>query len=204
MIRSLRFVLLVLLAVIFSGCKEKTAPSPPLVTAARNQIGVTVQYNPAYEALAYPGGDVPIQRGVCTDVVIRALREAHGIDLQKEVHEDMKENFSVYPQLWNLKKADPHIDHRRVPNLQTWFRRKGWELPVTDQAGDYLPGDLVTCKVDSGRPHIMLVSDKKDGKGVPLVLHNIGHGTREESVLFYWKLTGHYRCLHQSSAPEGS
>lgn len=166
----------------------------PLVEAARSQVGVTVTYDPAYVALAYPGGDVPADRGVCTDVVIRAFRKARRIDLQQRIHQDMRAHFSVYPKLWGLSKTDRNIDHRRVPNLQTWFKRQGWQVPVTKVAADYRAGDLVTCTVPPNLPHIMIVSDKRSVDGLrPLVIHNIGQGTREEDRLFEFPLTGHYR-----------
>ena len=167
-------------------------PSPPLVAAARARVGVTLTYDPAYVGLAYPGGDVPDDRGVCTDVVIRALRTARNLDLQQTVHEDMKANFGKYPGNWGLSGPDRNIDHRRVPNLQCWFDRQGWSLPVTKKAADYQPGDLVTCLVGN-RPHIMVVSDRMTAEGVPLAIHNIGRGTREEDRLFAFELTGHYR-----------
>lgn len=169
-----------------------------LAAMARRQIGVTVKYDPAYESLSYPGGDVPMERCVCTDVVIRALRQK-GIDLQQLVHEDMRRHFSVYPGLWGLKKPDRNIDHRRVPNLQVYFTRLGWSLPVTDSAADYLPGDIVTCRVRSGRPHIMVVSDRATLAGTPMVIHNLGNGTRENPQLFTFTLTGHYRPVYQSN-----
>lgn len=159
---------------------------------ARRQIGVTVEYDSAYVGLAYPGGDVPEERGVCTDVVIRALRLLD-FDLQKEVHEDMKRNFAAYPKYWGLKRPDKNIDHRRVPNLQTFFKRRGWGLPVSRNAADYKPGDLVTCLVGDSLPHIMIVSDRRNEAGIPLVIHNIGVGTEEEDCLFTFPLTGHYR-----------
>ena len=159
---------------------------------ARRQIGVTVEYDSAYVGLAYPGGDVPEERGVCTDVVIRALRLLD-FDLQKEVHEDMKRNFAAYPKYWGLKRPDKNIDHRRVPNLQTFFKRRGWGLPVSRNAADYKPGDLVTCLVGDSLPHIMIVSDRRNEEGIPLVIHNIGVGTEEENCLFTFPLTGHYR-----------
>lgn len=159
---------------------------------ARRQIGVTVEYDSAYVRLAYPGGDVPVERGVCTDVVIRALRLLD-FDLQKEVHEDMKRNFAAYPKLWGLKRPDKNIDHRRVPNLQTFFKRRGWGLPVTENPADYKPGDLVTSLVGGSLPHIMIVSDRRNAEGVPLVIHNIGAGTEEEDCLFAFPLSGHYR-----------
>lgn len=159
---------------------------------ARRQIGVTVEYDPAYVSLEYPGGDVPEERGVCTDVVIRALRLLN-FDLQKEVHEDMKRHFSAYPGRWGLKGPDKNIDHRRVPNLQTFFKRRGWQLPVTQNAADYKPGDLVTCLLGDYLPHIMIVSDRKSEAGTPLIIHNIGAGTEEEDCLFAFPMTGHYR-----------
>ena len=164
-----------------------------LEEAARSQIGVTTSYDPAYRKLNYPGGDVPVQTGVCTDVVIRALR-AKGLDLQKAVHEDMRGNFSKYPQNWGLKKPDPNIDHRRVPNLMTWFKRKGYEIPVSDSKSDYLPGDIVAWNLRGAITHIGIVSGKKSASGTPLVIHNIGSGTEESDVLFaFRKIIGHYR-----------
>ncbi len=164
-----------------------------IVDAAREQIGVTVKYVPDYVVLEYPSGDVAEETGVCTDVVIRALRKGKELDLQKLVHEDMRANFSKYPALWGLKRVDKNIDHRRVPNLRRFFERKGWSLEVSKKAEDYLPGDLVTCTVGKNLPHIMLVSDRKNSEGVPLVIHNIGGGTREEDRLFDFPINGHYR-----------
>lgn len=165
----------------------------PIVVAARSQVGKTVIYDPAYVALKYPGGDVPIERGVCTDVVIRTFRDGLNRDLQKLLHEDMKKAFHQYPAIWGLKKPDRNIDHRRVPNLRTYFKRKGYALKVSKRPEDYLPGDLVTCTVGGNRPHIMIVSDKKTTEGVPLVIHNMGGGAREENRLFDFPVTGHYR-----------
>lgn len=192
---SLPFLLLSLAA---SGQEVADLPTTAaqknlaIVTAARQQIGVTTRYVPDYVALDYPGGDVPRQTGVCTDVVIRALRGV-GQDLQKLVHEDMKAHFTRYPQNWGLSRPDRNIDHRRVPNLRAFFKRKGLSLPVTQQEKDYLPGDLVTCTVAGKLPHIMVVSDRKNPQGVPLVIHNIGSGAVEEDRLFDFPLTGHYR-----------
>ena len=164
-----------------------------LVTAARKQIGVTLSYDPAYVRLPYPGGDVPESRGVCTDVVIRALRTQR-INLQQRVHEDMRAHFAKYPQKWGLRGPDSNIDHRRVPNLQTWFERQGWWLPVTSRAADYRAGDLVTWMLPGNLPHIGIVSDRKTMlSGTPLIIHNIGRGTREEDILFDHRITGHYR-----------
>lgn len=166
-----------------------------LVTSARKQIGVTVRYDSTYTTLDYPGGDVPNDRGVCTDVVIRAMREGLSKDLQKLLHEDMGRNFAAYPKDWSLSRPDKNIDHRRVPNLKTWFKRQGYQLPLAAEKDptQFLPGDLVTCTVPPNLPHIMIVSDKKSEAGVPLVIHNIGGGTREENRLFEFPLTGHYR-----------
>ncbi len=163
-----------------------------IVMAARSQIGKTTIYDPAYVGLKYPGGDVPIERGVCTDVVIRALREGLGFDLQKFVHEDMKQDFNKYPKIWGLSKTDRNIDHRRVPNLRRFFERKGWSLRLSNKKGNYLYGDLVSCSVGK-RPHIMIVSDKKARDGTPLVIHNIGSGAKEENALFDYPITGHFR-----------
>lgn len=184
----------------FPTISYTTLPAEPdnLAAMARRQIGVTVKYDPSYEKLTYPGGDVPMERGVCTDVVIRALR-LKGIDLQKLVHEDMKRNFSAYPNNWGLKRPDKNIDHRRVPNLQVYFTRRGWSLPVTDNPADYKPGDIVTCRVSSGRPHIMVVSDHATANGTPMVIHNLGNGTRENPQLFTFRLTGHYRPVYSKT-----
>ncbi len=171
--------------------------SQKVVVAARWQVGKTVTYDPAYVSLKYPGGDLPIEKGVCTDVVIRAMRKGLGLDLQQLVHEDMLKHFSKYPQSWGLKRADKNIDHRRVPNLRAYFKRQGWALPVSKKAADYLPGDLVTCTVAGRLPHIMIVSDKLDADGLPKVIHNIGAGAREEASLFEFPLTGHYRVVRK-------
>jgi uncharacterized protein YijF (DUF1287 family) len=165
----------------------------PIVKAARSQIGKTTSYDPSYVGLAYPGGDVPIETGVCTDVVIRALRDGYKMDLQKLVHEDIKMQFSAYPDIWGLKKPDRNIDHRRVPNLKTYFKRRGFAMAVTRKVKDYLPGDFVTCTVGRNLAHVMVVSDRKTSGGVPLVIHNIGSGAREEERLFKFPITGHYR-----------
>lgn len=163
-----------------------------LVSGAREQVGVTLGYDPAYRRIAYPGGDVPAATGVCTDVVIRALR-LQGLDLQKAVHEDMVANFSAYPKQWGLKRPDRNIDHRRVPNLMTWFRRQGMALALSRDTGEYLPGDIVTWDLGRGQTHIGIVSDRLSAAGEPLILHNIGAGTREEAILWRFPIIGHYR-----------
>lgn len=180
-------------AAVFRPAPVAASKPQPIVAAARAQIGQTVRYDPSYQRLDYPNGDVPIEAGVCTDVVIRAMRTGHKLDLQKLVHEDMKRHFHLYPKIWGLQRPDKNIDHRRVPNLQMFFKRRGWELPVTKDQKNYLPGDLVTCMVPPEQPHIMVVSDRRTSTGRPLVIHNIGSGTREEDQLFNFRLTGHYR-----------
>ena len=164
-----------------------------IIDAARAQVGVTTGYDSAYRALAYPGGDVPEASGVCTDVIIRALRKAMQLDLQKAVHEDMKAHFNRYPRIWGLSRTDRNIDHRRVPNLQTYFTRKGWKIPTPEKHADYQPGDLVTCTVPPQLPHIMVVSDRRTAGGRPMIIHNIGQGAREEDRLADFPITGVYR-----------
>ena len=176
---------------------QTSATAPKLdpartVAAAREQIGVTVGYDPEYHVLPYPGGDVPPSTGVCTDVVTRAWR-AQGVDLQRAVHEDMKGHFAAYSHQWGLKAPDSNIDHRRVPNLMTYFKRQSWEVPITDEGGDYHPGDVVTWNLGGGITHIGVVSDKPGRSGAPMVIHNIGRGTQEEDTLFAFKIIGHYR-----------
>jgi uncharacterized protein YijF (DUF1287 family) len=170
--------------------------SPPadFLRAARAQVGVTVRYDAAYTQLNYPGGDVPMERGVCTDVIVRAMRKV-GIDLQKELHEDMKNSFNAYPKRWGLKAPDRNIDHRRVPNLARFFERQGKKLAVTKVAENYRAGDMVTCTVPPNLPHIMIVSDRfsKEDPTRPLIIHNIGQGAQEEDRLFEFELTGHFR-----------
>jgi uncharacterized protein YijF (DUF1287 family) len=185
-------ILLVSLLTLFVN-KAESIQIKDFVEAARSQIGKTRIYDPSYKAIGYPNGDVPIDRGVCTDVLIRAFRDAFHYDLQKNVHEDMKNNFHQYPQLWGLSGPDRNIDHRRVPNLQTFFKRKGWSLPLSEQPPEFQAGDIVTCIVPPNLPHIMIVSDRRGNGNIPLVIHNIGNGTQEEDLLFEYELTGHYR-----------
>jgi uncharacterized protein len=184
------------------------AAASPLVAAARAQIGITRRYDPAYVELTYPGGDVPRDRGVCTDVVIRALR-TQGLDLQQAIHRDMRENFAAYPPLWGLKRANRSIDHRRVPNQMRWFERQGWAQPIGSDAAGYRAGDIVAWKLTgSGLLHIGIVSDRASVDGIPLIIHNIGRGTQEENLLFRHAIIGHYRpalpLQDRSSAPAGS
>lgn len=165
-----------------------TALSPSWVTAARDQIGVTTTYDPAYMRLDFPNGDVPRSRGVCTDVVIRALRDAEGVDLQRAVNRDMTARFAAYPQNWGLRRPDRNIDHRRVPNLIELFDHAGARVSADPQAGD-----IVTVMLPGNLPHIMIVSDRRTADGRPLVIHNIGRGTREEDALDRYPQTGHFR-----------
>ena len=169
-----------------------------LVDAAKSQIGVTVGYDGSYRRIGYPGGDVPLQTGVCTDVVIRAYRQL-GVDLQVLVHEDMLRAGSAYPRRWGTTRTDPHIDHRRVPNLGTFFGRQRAALPVSQEGADYRAGDVVTWMLPSHRPHIGIVSSTRR-LGRPLVIHNIGFGAREDDVLFSYPLTGHYRFSRKAAA----
>ncbi|MEZ0470374.1 DUF1287 domain-containing protein [Luteimonas salinilitoris] len=164
-----------------------------LAAAAETQVGVTLYYDPAYVRLDYPGGDVPADRGVCTDVVVRALREAAGADLQSLVHQDMRAAFAAYPRHWGLRAPDRNIDHRRVPNLETFLERRGLALPRSDDPHHYLAGDIVSWRLPNGLPHIGIVSRRHGAHGRPLVVHNIGAGAQVEDVLFAWPVEGHYR-----------
>jgi Uncharacterized protein conserved in bacteria len=164
-----------------------------VIDGANDQVGKTVSYDPSYQKLEYPNGDVAIETGVCSDVIVRAFRKA-GIDLQKDVHEDMKGNFSAYPTKWGLSGTDKNIDHRRVPNLQTYFARKGKSQSTTAGNENFLPGDIVTWDLGGGVDHVGLVTNVwyKPSQRY-LIVHNIGAGARMEDVLFSWKITGHYR-----------
>jgi uncharacterized protein YijF (DUF1287 family) len=173
-----------------------------LVAAAVERPKHEVTYDPGYVSIAYPGGDVPADSGVCSDEIIRIYR-AVGIDLQKEVHEDILRNPSVYPLMsrWKQKHPDRNIDHRRVANLMVFFSRKGQELPVSSPAKDYLPGDLVTWDLANGAIHIGMVVDQKAVlTGRYMIVHNIGAGPKMEDVLFDWKIIGHYRYFGASTA----
>ena len=164
-----------------------------IIDGAVEQVGKTTGYDPSYQKIDYPNGDVPIETGVCSDVIIRAFRKG-GIDLQREVHEDMQSNFSAYPTKWGLKSPDSNIDHRRVPNLQTFFGRKGKSLSTNSASESFLPGDVVTWDLGLGVDHVGMVTNVwyKPTQRY-LIVHNIGSGTRMEDALFSWKITGHYR-----------
>jgi len=163
-----------------------------LVAAARTQLGVTTIYDPSYIQLAYPGGDFDRQRGVCTDVVVRAYRDAFGLDLQRLIHEDMTRSFTAYPAKWGLSAPNASIDHRRVPNMQVFFRRQRAELPISTEAPAHQEGDLVTVKLPGNLDHIMIVTAAAAGER-PLIIHNIGDGAQLEDRLFEFPHTGHYR-----------
>jgi uncharacterized protein YijF (DUF1287 family) len=173
-----------------------------LVAAAVERTTYEVRYDPTYFTIPYPNGDVPAEVGVCTDEVIRSYRKV-GVDLQKEVHEDMRDNFRLYPRKWGLKKTDTNIDHRRVPNLMVFFERQGAGLPVTERAADYRPGDVVTWDLGSGLTHIgIVVNVPSDADPERLqIVHNIGAGPKMEDVLFNWKITGHYRYTGPKPEP---
>jgi uncharacterized protein YijF (DUF1287 family) len=185
-------------SIALAGCAKaqprvQAAPrAARLIAAARAQIGVTMDYDAAYTTIHYPNGDVSRSKGVCTDVIVRAYRDAFGIDLQALVHADMRTAFSAYPRIWGLRRPDANIDHRRVPNLRTWLERKGASLPVPSGASGWRPGDIFTALVDGRSPHIGLVSDRR-GPGGLSIIHNIGRGTREEDGLLAWLITGRYR-----------
>ncbi|HTA64502.1 MAG TPA: DUF1287 domain-containing protein [Xanthomonadaceae bacterium] len=186
-----RFLPFLLLILAGSASAQDAAT---IVGAARTQIGVTVHYDPAYARIPYPKGDVSMERGVCADVIVRAFR-ADGIDLQQLVHEDMAAHFAAYPHIWGLQGPDTNIDHRRVPNLETFFQRRHAALAISANAQDYHAADIVSWRLPNGLAHIGLVSDRlaADGSGRPLMIHNIGAGTQEEDVLFAWKVVGHFR-----------
>ena len=175
---------------------QSAGRSGELVAAARAQVGITHHYDGAYTTLRFPGGDVPRDKGVCTDVVIRAYRDAFGLDLQALVNADMRGNFAAYPRKWGLARPDPSIDHRRVPNLARFLARQGAELPVPRDGSDWLPGDIFTSAPSNGlggtATHIGLVSDLPGARAL-MILHNIGWGTREEDALLDWPITGRFR-----------
>jgi uncharacterized protein YijF (DUF1287 family) len=205
----LRELAICVASVVLVACSEVSAfaqvagPAPAahdvftkkLVAAAVERTRHTVRYDPSYVRIPYPGGDVPADTGVCTDEIIRTYR-AVGIDLQKEVHEDIEKNFSAYPRNWHwlLAHPDSNIDHRRVPNLMVFFSRKGQSLAVSHRAEDYAPGDIVSWDLGGGVPHIGILVDRKSpDSGRYEIVHNIGQGPKMEDVLFNWKITGHYR-----------
>lgn len=191
-----KFIRALTIMLALTSCLSSYAGNRELALSAQQQIGKTLLYDPAYVSLTYPGGDVSLERGVCSDVVIRALRQ-HGADLQQLVHNDMKANFSSYPKNWGLKRPDTNIDHRRVLNLETYFKRHKMEQPITLNATDYQAGDIVSWRLNNGLPHIGIVTDRYHREGRPLVIHNIGTGVKAEDILFLWKINGHFRYFPQ-------
>lgn len=190
----LRFV--IFLALIVSSPAFADDVGGRLAEAALERTRYDIEYDPAYQRIAYPMGDVAAGRGVCSDVVVRALR-ALDVDLQRLIHEDMRAAFSAYPALWGLNRPDANIDHRRVPNIETFLTRRNMRLPPSDDPGDYRPGDIVAWNLKGASggtlAHIGVVSAAKGASGAPLVIHNIGKGPRQEDVLFAWPMTGRYR-----------
>lgn len=192
---------ILLLAIVIAGCAVSPAPPPPIagaaakiVEGAKKQLSWGTIYDPAYVKLSYPGGDVPKDRGVCTDVVVRALRHS-GYDLQKLIHEDMNTAWSKYPRYSGLSKPDRNIDHRRVPNQMVFFKRHGKVLPKSVDSRTlktWLPGDIVCWKLDNGRDHTGVLSDRRNSYGIPYVIHNLST-TAEEDCLTEWEITGHFR-----------
>lgn len=164
-----------------------------IIDSAIEQTSYTFQYDPSYAKLDYPNGDVPRERGVCADVIVRAFRSA-GVDLQKVVHEDMSRHFGAYPDKWGARRPDSNIDHRRVPNLMTLFERRAKSVPISRKPSDYVPGDVVAWELENHLLHIGLVTDAVSASSQNyLVVHNIGEGAKIEDVLLSWKVIGHYR-----------
>ncbi|HWQ36842.1 MAG TPA: DUF1287 domain-containing protein [Blastocatellia bacterium] len=176
----------------------RATPLEKVIAAAVEQANYTKGYDPAYTKIDCPNGDVPKETGVCADVIVRAFRAAN-IDLQKEVHEDMTSSFAAYPKTWGARKPDANIDHRRVGNLMKWFERQHKSLPLTKDARDYAPGDVVAWDLGNGRQHIGLITDVKSNEASRyLIAHNIGTGAQVEDVLFTWRVIGHYRYFQKT------
>ncbi|WP_157489676.1 DUF1287 domain-containing protein [Flavobacterium sp. CF136] len=204
----MKHISILLIVILFCSCSQKEKNKTlsftvkrttntfeeKLSEAAISIIDPSIDYDPAYFSIKYPNGDIPENKGVCTDVIIRCYRKLN-IDLQKEVHEDMAANFSEYPNLkkWGMTKTDTNIDHRRVPNLEVFFERKGIKLPVSEDAKDYKTGEIVTWMINEKLPHIGIITNKKseDGKR-NLIVHNVGGGQVLEDCLFEYKIVGHY------------
>ena len=201
MLRLAGFVALLLLLPLAARAQTLAAK---LSTAAIERTTHHVIYDGSYHVIAYPMGDVPADRGVCADEIIRAYRSL-GIDLQQLVHEDMTRHFAAYPKLWGLAAPDSNIDHRRVPNLERFFARHGKVLPATRDPADYRPGDLVTWRLGNTLPHIGIVTDQRNAEGTnPLIVHNIGAGPKLEDVLFAFPIFGHYRYDGPLNAAQSS
>ena len=188
--------ILAITTLLCSGVYAYAGSSAELVVqTAQQRTLLYVRYDPKYVKLSYPGGDVASDTGVCTDVVIRTYRTAFGFDFQKAVHEDMRGHFKAYPKNWGLKRPDNNIDHRRVPNLERYLKRRGADLPITKIAKDYQPGDIVSWRLGGRIAHIGIVSDKKSSWGTPLIIHNIGAGVVEDDLLFNAPINGHFRFM---------
>ncbi|TRX35563.1 DUF1287 domain-containing protein [Flavobacterium sp. ZT3R18] len=207
--KKMKSISILLIAISFFSCNEKEKSKilatntivvvktfeEKLAVAAISIVDPTISYDPSYFSIKYPNGDIPKNKGVCTDVIIRAYRKL-GIDLQKEVHEDMKANFSQYPNLkkWGMTKTDTNIDHRRVPNLEILFERKGIKLPVSENAKEYKTGEIVTWMINGKLPHIGIITNKKSYDGERnLIVHNVGHGQVLQDCLFSYKIVGHFK-----------
>ena len=185
-------LLIILFSVNFCFSQTEVTQQLNLSACALELIHQNVTYDPSYFSISYPNGDVPYDKGVCTDVVIRAYRKI-GIDLQKNVHEDMRANFSTYPEIWGLKTTDKNIDHRRVPNLMNYFDRNNSSKPISNSAQDYIPGDIVCWNLGGAITHIGIVVDRKSNDGKRnLIVHNIGNGQVLQDCLFDYKIIGHY------------
>lgn len=194
--RTFLILLLLLFNIVWS---QTVIEEIDLVDGALELTRQQVTYDPSYFSIDYPNGDVPSDKGVCTDVIIRAYRKI-GVDLQQLVHEDMKANFNAYPKIWGLSSTDKNIDHRRVPNLMTFFKRIGAEKSISSNAKDYLPGDIVCWNLREAITHIGIVVDKKSSDNKRnLIVHNIGQGQVLEDMLFDFKIIGHYRFINAQS-----
>ncbi len=185
------FALPITLPAAAQGLFESVVGTTNLITQARAQIGVTMLYDPAYVRLDYPSGDVPRERGVCIDVIIRAYRDAFDFDFQQVIHEDMAANFAAYPKIWGLTRTDRNIDHRRVPNLETWLARHGHEIADAN----WQPGDILTCRIGANLPHLGILSDRKAPDGRLMAIHNIGAGTREDDHIWSSERQRRFRFL---------
>ena len=196
-LKTLKSTMLIILLSLIAIDANANNFATEFVAAAHERTKHEVTYDGSYFAIAYPGGDVPDNIGVCTDVIIRTYRKL-GTDLQKLVHEDMTTHFDAYPskRIWGLTKPDKNIDHRRVPNLQAFFSRHGETLTIYADASHYKPGDIVTWMLPGNLPHIGIVSEKIHPKsGNPMIVHNIGRGPKLDDILFSYKITGHYRYM---------
>lgn len=182
-----------LLISCFAPSAMAASKADSIVTAALERTKADIRYDPKYVKLTYPGGDVPADTGVCTDVIIRTYRAAFGFDFQRAIHEDMRANFSAYPKSWGLKRPDKNIDHRRVPNIERFLTRKGAAKAITQNPDDYKPGDIVSWRLGGRLPHIGIVSENKSSWGTPLIIHNVGSGPVEDDLLFNTPINGHFR-----------